>query len=281
MTEYNKATFKTTHSSYSGGSRKSINFQLNSKIRCIEYDIHNSSLNSFDKRLLKFDFRLGHNKPDEEVAFDEDNPRSTLLGEWLGHLMNWSNLNPAHEPIALCLDIKEDLVDNSADLNLKVLNSIISSKLNGKLYTHREHLRKNNGYLAGTYWPSVQELTGRIIIFLTGDHFTKWVYWSDLPIREQYCFVAYSFEDDGGKDYSLEMLKEAKFVNCHLKYWSWGRQLFQQGKIVRLWDYNPYNDGSGKYRLPSDLNREGLLCNYPATDHPFEEWYYKAFNYTC
>ncbi len=273
--QYNKVIFKATHQSYSGGARKSIRFQLNSKIRCLEFDIHNGGKNLF------VDFKLGHNHPEEEISYEDDNPRSVLLSDWLDTLIDWSKSNPNHEPITLCIDIKENLVNSSCSTILKSLNSVLQRKLSGKLYTHKDHVNRNDGSLTGTNWPTVHELAGKFVVFLTGDHYTKWKYWHDLPLKEQFCFVAYSYEDDGGRDYSHQMLDEAKFANCHLIYWTWGQEQIRKGKVLRIWGFDPYYDKSGNYRLPTESSFRGLLCNFPATDTPYEGWYKAAFSFHC
>jgi hypothetical protein len=275
---YNKSIFKTTHSSYTGGARKSIHFQLDSGVRCLEFDIHcyNPLLTGFP---VVEDFQLGHNKPNEEVSQAEDNPHSISLSDWIDILVNWAKKNPDHAPITLCLDIKENFVKADPDFNLTLLNSRIHNKLNRRLYTHHDLINRNHGSLIGTEWPPVKEIVGKIIVVLTGDHDTKWMYWKTIALKDQSCFIAYSYEDDGEREYSPQMLSEAKFVNCHLDYWAWGKYQFEKGKLLRIWSFNPYYNSTGNFCLPTNYTQQGLICNFPATDTPYEDWYNSAFNY--
>ncbi|MHA1265052.1 MAG: phosphatidylinositol-specific phospholipase C domain-containing protein [Candidatus Helarchaeota archaeon] len=279
--KYNRAIFKTTHNSYSGGTRKSINYQLDSKIRGIEFDIHSGEEEASHPRKREYKFMLGHNYPKEDVFLGEMNPNSISLETWLEIIMKWSQLHPDHEPITLCLDIKGNLVDNTEGLSLKMLNLLVRHILDGKLYTPKDYFKWNHNSLEDSEWPTVDKLKGKIVVFFTGEHNTKWVYWNEMPIREQNCFIAYSYEDDGGKAYSNEMLQDAPFVNCHLSYWRWGKAQFEKGKVLRLWEFNPFYDNRGFFQYPTTLNRKGLICNFPATDTPFEPWYLTAFPYLC
>ncbi|MHA1279945.1 MAG: Ca2+-dependent phosphoinositide-specific phospholipase C [Candidatus Helarchaeota archaeon] len=279
--KYNKAIFRATHSSYSGGARKSINFQLDSNIRCLEFDIHNGEQHVINSDKFNYSFWLGHNSPEEDVFLGDTNPNTISLENWLEIITDWSKLHPHHEPIALCLDIKENLIDINNGRSLKLLNLLIRDKLNGHIYSPQDHLKSNQGSIHGRDWPTVEELRGKIIVFFTGNHYTKCVYWQEIPLRKQFCFIAYSYEDDGGRNYSTQLLSEVKFVNCHVSYWRWGKSQYQKGKILRLWGFNQYIENLGNFAQLSALNQQGLICNFPATDTPYESWYMTAFPYFC
>ncbi|MHA1231434.1 MAG: hypothetical protein ACTSRP_18635 [Candidatus Helarchaeota archaeon] len=272
---FNKVVFKTTHNSYSGGLKRSIIYQLDSNVRGIEYDVHLINMNS------RHDFKLGHNKCEENVYHWEDNPNSYYLNDWLSLIKNWSKKHPGHEPITLCIDIKNKFSNSYVDTKINRLNLMIINNLRNSVYTNKELLKLNNFSSNCNEWPTVEELSGKIIVILTGEHNFKWRYMNKIPPDKQYCFVAFSLEDDSDKQYSDKMLHHSRFVNCNLKYWNWGLRQYKKGKILRIWGFNKNSNGSKTPLNPIQLIKKGLFCNFPATDCPFENWYKKAFNYYC
>lgn len=258
-TPYPNAFFKTSHNSYSGGNKGTLEDQMNSGIRGIELDFHDDAVQTDD-------FRVGHWYPGHEVAHDGKNPASDRLRDWLRFIRSWSDEHPGHSPITLFLDIKDDLTDNPAGYGYDRMNSMIAEEFGAALY-RRSALQGNN-------WPSLEELAGRVLIVLTGHSKSKSDYWQKLPIAEQSSFVAFTY----GQDHDLSLLNEARFVNIGFAYledpgkaqeW-WNAQL-SSGKIGRIYEYGE----EAKKIWPE------IRCHFPATDYPYRAWYADDFAYAA
>lgn len=172
---YRNAVFRSSHNSYSGGSRRSIEEQLNAGVRFIEFDIHAAGFAD------NGDFRLGHNAPGLEVSHDGTNPKSILLSDWLRLVEQWSARNPTHAPITLGLDMKDNLSDvrEAAHGNVGALNEIIVNVLGTKLV--RPSQFETKGRLG--QGPTVNQLRGRILVVLSGDLDSRLFYRWDVGAR--------------------------------------------------------------------------------------------------
>jgi len=264
---YNKTVFMTTHNSYA--IKVGIKSQLTRGIRGIELDIHNPHFEQIRH------FKIGHIRGGEGVSHANGNLKGVIFDDWLELIKNWSDANPNHEPITLFIDIKNNLVARHATEEIILLNQTLLDKFTpDKLYTPENLGMQNNN------WPTLSELRNRIIVFLTGHTQTKWDYWTKIPSQELTCFLAYNYPADDDNAYSKDMLQEAKIVNTEAEHWKWANNQLNNGKMIRLWDYNPH-------RLPYHLTIKFPLdhwpsakCNFPATDQPFKfvwgNWYQKS-----
>ena len=165
MATYDAMRARASHNSYSGGARGSLLDQLNSNVRCIEFDFHDNAFEELG------DYRIGHLKPGAEVDHHPPNPPDDLLGSWLKVVNDWSIANPGHEPITIVLDAKDDLTDN-VDADLEELNRRLEAIFGPRLYTREEHEQH-------TAWPDVNELRGRVLCVLSGNGGSRAAYrWS-------------------------------------------------------------------------------------------------------
>jgi hypothetical protein len=163
---FDKCCARATHNSYSGGKRGSIPAQLDSGIRFIELDIHDTNFVS------EHDYSIGHSRPGDEVQRGDGNPDDVHLRSWLGCIKSWSDSHKDHFPVVIALDIKgggtrpqryrNGLAGNPsfADGNLTALNHILKSVLGEQIYS-------NEGFSGK--WPAAESLRGRFIIMLSGD----------------------------------------------------------------------------------------------------------------
>jgi len=255
----------TTHNSYSEGLGNSIRGQLDGRIRGLEFDLHDEHIEE------KHQFQIGHHTSGHDVDF-ELNTKSPFFIDWLRIIKDWSDENSNHEPITIFIDIRDDLVNNPPGYDFKFLNKIISDAFTRRnLYTFEDLKNRNDGSLTGTDWPFVFELRNKIIVVLMGHSNTKWRYWKEILLHDQNCFIAFSPAMDEGHEYSEEMLKVVKFVNTSVNNWEWGNVQLNKGKLVRLDHYNPEINFKFKnpIKYPSKMWPKAV-CNFPATDHPFE-----------
>jgi Phosphoinositide phospholipase C, Ca2+-dependent len=269
---YNKAVFMNTHNSYAPKIKASVESQLDQGIRGIELDIHNPHIENLQR------FSIGHVTAGGDVYHKAGNPKSDLFDDWLQIIKRWSDKNNNHEPITLFVDIKSDLVENSPDKELILLNKTITNVLTqDKLYMPQDLTKFNNNQRLGVKWPSLAELRNKIIVVLTGNQ-SKWHYWKTLA-QEANCFVAYTYPEDNEESHSKDILKEVKFVNAEAYHWEWTNPQLNQDKIVRFFSYNPRKSTIRRHiKYPLDRWPEAL-CNLPATDYPFKysrrnpDWY--------
>jgi hypothetical protein len=156
------AIFRATHNSYSGnldGGKGSITSQLDSGVRFLEFDIRDSGYST------NHDYSIGHNGPGDAVDHT-GNPGSNLLRDWLQTVSAWSTAHPAHAPLMVMLDIKDDLTDNPsfAAGNLTALNQELRDAFGPKLL-----MAKDVPGALGT----VGSLRGRVLTLLSGDAGTR------------------------------------------------------------------------------------------------------------
>ena len=157
-----------THNSYAGapgGDLGSLRRQLDGGVRFVELDVH-------DNEFASSGYRIGHDGPGNLVIHAGGNPRTNSLGAWLRTVERWSDAHPYHAPIAIALDIKDDLTDNQsfAKGNLARLNAALTEHLSG-LFTAED--------LGYGPWPTVDALRGRVIVVLSGDEGTRLAYVRD------------------------------------------------------------------------------------------------------
>lgn len=162
--------FAATHNSYSGnisGQRGTIQQQLASGARFIEYDINLGDYTT------NHDYQIGHGSPGSQVDHTPPNPSTNDLAAWLQLLAAWSDQNPGHAPITLGLDAKDDFSseDSPAQGNPSALNAELFQYLGTRLYTPIE--------LGDAAWPDWSSLKGRILVVLSGDQDNRKHYRSD------------------------------------------------------------------------------------------------------
>ncbi|MFB9446709.1 hypothetical protein Dvina_23585 [Dactylosporangium vinaceum] len=163
------AIFKATHNSYSGnvdGAKGSIAGQLDSGVRFIEFDVHDNGY------AANHDYSIGHNSPGDAVDHT-GNPASSLLRDWLQTVSSWSAAHPAHAPIVVMLDLKDDLTDNPsfAEGNLTALNQELVDAFGSRLLQARD--------VAGALG-TVGSLRGRVLSLISGDAGTRTEYRRDV-----------------------------------------------------------------------------------------------------
>ena len=202
---YDEAFFEATHNSYSGGDRGPIATQLDNGVRFIELDIHDDAYATIG------DYRVGHDSPGNQLATGAPNPTTTLFRDWLGIVANWSTNHPLAAPIAVALDLKSDLTDNTSFAlgNLGALNQTLESLLGQKLLAARD---------VPAQWPTVDSLRGRIMVVLSGDE----------PTRRAYRL-------DAGATVSVAMNALGQVVEVHASshgdLWSWTGALDATGAV--------------------------------------------------
>jgi hypothetical protein len=165
---FTSAIFQSTHNSYSGdvdGSKGSLSYQLDHGVRFLELDVHDNGYAG------NHDYSIGHDSPGNLVDH-AGNPASNLLRDWLNTVAAWSSAHPAHAPLVVMLDLKDDLTDNQSDAagNLTALNRELRAAFGSAL------LR------AGDYQPgsTVDGLRGRVLTLLSGSQPTRLEYRRDL-----------------------------------------------------------------------------------------------------
>ncbi|MFI5911899.1 hypothetical protein [Dactylosporangium sp. NPDC051541] len=163
------AIFKATHNSYSGnvdGSKGSITAQLDSGVRFIEFDIHDNGY------ATNGDYSIGHNSPGDAVDHT-GNPASNRLRDWLQVINTWSAAHPAHAPLVVMLDLKDNLTDNPsfAEGNLTALNQELSDAFGPRLLPAKE--------VPGALG-TIGSLRGRVLTLLSGDAGTRTEYRRDV-----------------------------------------------------------------------------------------------------
>jgi hypothetical protein len=163
------AVFRATHNSYSGnvdGAKGSLAYQLDHGVRFIELDIHDNGYST------SHDYGVGHGSPGDLVDH-AGNPASNLLHDWLGTINTWSDAHPAHAPLVVMLDLKDDLTDNPsfAAGNLGALDQELTSAFGANLVLAKD-------YPAGL--PSVDAVRGRVLTLLSGNGKSRAEYRRDV-----------------------------------------------------------------------------------------------------
>jgi hypothetical protein len=157
-----------THNSYAGvpsGDVGPLRRQLDAGVRFVELDVHDNEFGSYG-------YRIGHEAPGDQVSKAGGNPRTDKLVAWLRAIAGWSDANPRHAPVAVALDIKDDLTDNRsfAEGNLARLNADLGDCL-PRLFTSES--------LGSELWPTVDALRGQAVVVLSGDAGTRLAYVRD------------------------------------------------------------------------------------------------------
>ena len=135
-------------------------------MRFLELDIHDNDYGTVH------DYVIGHNRGGHEVDH-AGNPASNALRDWLQVIADWSAWHPAHAPLLVMLDLKDDLTDNRsfADGNLVALNTELRDVFGSRLLLAKDV----PGALS-----SVGSLRGRILTLLSGDSGTRIEYKRDV-----------------------------------------------------------------------------------------------------
>ncbi len=202
---FSDAFFKSTHNSYSGEERGSITEQLNEGIRGLEFDIHDNDFEQIG------DYRLGHYSHDAEVSLGNGNPQTTLLTDWLLIVAQWSIQNPTHAPITLTLDIKDDFTDNINfdNGNMAKLNNTLVETIGTKLFTPGD---------LNEEWPTIEDLSGRILIVLSGNEESRQLY-----------------KRDRGYNPAVAINESGTVIEVHDSgsgtLWYWTGQMTSQGQV--------------------------------------------------
>lgn len=168
-TAYPDTFFAATHNSYSGGNRGTYTQQLDGGVRFLELDINVSKFSQVH------DYLVGHGSPGRQVDHDPGNPSTNDMTAWLQLVANWSRSNPGHAPITMGIDVKNNLasIDSAADGNIGALNTLVAQSFGDLLYTSEELTRDGNS------WPTWQDLSGRVLMVLSGNETTRKAYLSD------------------------------------------------------------------------------------------------------
>ena len=203
--------FRATHNSYSGnvsGSKGSITQQLDAGVRFIEFDIQDNDYTT------NGDYSLGHLVIGDEVDHSGGNPASNLLSDWLAVVNAWSAAHPTAAPIAVMVDLKDDITDsnniNFAQGNPSALNQKFLNAFGSRLFW-------GNGAQS---LPDVSTLHGKILPVMSGDGTTR-----------------SSYGRDGGNNPAIAHNNMGQVVEVHDSgggdLWYWSGQV-QSGKVAWL-----------------------------------------------
>ncbi|EJD50501.1 hypothetical protein AURDEDRAFT_150206 [Auricularia subglabra TFB-10046 SS5] len=239
--------FRATHNSYSGnvdGAKDTIVYQLDHGVRFIELDVHDNGYAD------NGDYGIGHNDPGNAVDHTSPNPSSNLLRDWLKVVNDWSAAHPSHAPIALALDIKDDLTDNPnfAAGNLAALNQRLTDAFGSRL------LRADR---APAGLPSVDAIRGKIVPVLSGDSTTRSQYKADTgsnpAIARNARGQVVEVHDDGGSN-----------------LWYWSGKIASDGTVTWL-RHGKYDTG----KTPAvALNDDGWLVEVHQGSLLTQLWYH-------
>jgi len=252
-TPFDQLYFATTHNSYSGGhkcgeksgDRRSVIEQLDSGVRCLEFDVHDNGFGNYG-------YRLGHDEPGDEVATGNGNPTTSSLSSWLDLLAGWSATHPDHAPITLYLDLKDPLTDNRSYStgNLAHLNDNLQTAFGSSLFTAAA--------LNSAGWPSITALKGRVLTVLSGLE----------PNRRAYL-------RDAGSSPSVAMNSAGQIIEAHDngdgELWYWTGQLQGDGSVD--WRRHGWYDTGEEPALA--LNNDGLVVEVHEDDEANDDklWY--------
>lgn len=254
--KYSEVTFAATHNSYSGGLMRdqvTLREQLDRGVRALELDIH-------DDNYLDRGFRVGHLSPGDEVFHGETNPRTDALIAWLTEIATWSAGHPAHAPITLLLDLKDDLSDKESfdEGDLFALNALLRSVFGTSLYSAEEM------NLPGSAWPNVKELRGKIILVLSGDTESRVAYRGSRGARGGGAI------DDEGRALAVHQDEDGALWiwsgerRLHGVRWS-RREIFASGGAPAI-ELRPggefsarFQDGSDRYQRRGYLRPDGAI----------------------
>jgi len=239
---FNDALFKATHNSYSGEERGSLTAQLDEGVRFFELDLHDNDF------LASRDYRVGHDAPGDETLLGGGNPATSLLSAWLELLDRWSDRHPDHGPITVCLDIKDNLMDNHSFAlgNLAALNERLRQVFGDKLVRPDE---------VEEAWPRVEALRGRFIAVLSGDQGTRMGYRWDV-----------------GANPAVAMNEEGQVVEVHDSgtgtLWYWTGQMEFNGRVT--WHRH------GRYDTGADpavaINNDGWIVEVHKSERTSTLW---------
>lgn len=140
--KYRDTIFISTHNSYSGGSRKSLQYQLDNHVRLLELDVHNKD----------GQYVIGHTWPGHEVDHGDGNPSGMLLEDWLKVIAGWSRGHERHLVVTVVLDLKDNV-------DLVLLNLMVDNVFGGKIWKGEEDVGD----------VGVESLRGRIVVVLSGN----------------------------------------------------------------------------------------------------------------
>jgi hypothetical protein len=237
MTLLNRAVFKATHNSYSGGSRGTIAHQLDSGVRLIELDIWAE----------KSGFEIGHGSPGDQVAKGNGNPDSIDLQDWIAVIYQWLLANPGSAPVQLVLDVKS--APSTSAANSGNLNAILASGFQDKLVTPRQM----------PPWPDVESLSGKVFVVLSGN--SDW--------RESYLL-------DSGKNPAVSInasnvvveVHESQSGNNTLWYWT---GILQSDGTVAWKHHGQYDNGT----TPAvSINDAGWVVEVHKSQSHDQLWYH-------
>jgi len=243
---FDEAIFRSSHNSYSGGERGTIEAQLNAGVRQIELDFH-------DNDYREHGFRVGHGSPGSEVDHTSPNPSSDELQEWVNAVAEWSIEHSDHSPLHLLLNIKDDMTDNrsTADGSLAALNRLILDAFGERLFWARN---------LGDDWPTINDLRGKIVVGFTGAESTST---RVAYVQDQGRYPAVAMNDHG-------QIIEVHQSESHSALWYWTGQLQEDGSVV-WWHHGRYDFG----REPAiALNNHGQFVEIHRSDGDDDLWYW-------
>jgi len=163
-----KALFMATHNSYEKkpmGIIQSFDFG----VRQVELDIY---IKDFSRHKQ---YCIGHFWCGEATQVGElGNPNTTYLNAWLEQIADWSRSHRDHSPISLLIDMKSDLASGGktyAEAGFPNLQETFQGIFGDLMYWANEK--------PGGYWPSVNQLRGRIMVVLSGNRNSRIFYQED------------------------------------------------------------------------------------------------------
>ena len=240
---YDEAPYAASHNSY--GS--SIPEQLDLGVRMLELDVHTDD---FADR----GFSVGHDSPGDETQLGEGNPDSERLEDWLALIADWSDAHPDAAPITIKLDLK-DRPTTHGDASLSDLNAVLLDTLGrDRLYTPDDHADRDGD------WPTVGELSGMVVLVLTGS--------DDGQL---------DYRRDRGDEPAIAIDGSGRVIEVHGSptnpddLWLWTGQIQEDGRVHWL-HHEQYDTGQ---KAAIALNDAGLVVEVHEDPDAFDDqlWY--------
>jgi len=240
---YNEAPYAASHNSY--GS--SIVEQLDLGVRMLELDVHTDN---FAER----GFSIGHDSPADETLLGEGNPETERLDDWLTMIADWSDAHPGAAPITIKIDMK-DRPATHGEASLSDLNAVLGQTIGrDRMYTPEDHADRER------QWPTVAELSGQVVLVLTGD--------DDAQL---------DYRRDRGDDPALAIDGSGRVIEVHGsptnpdELWLWTGQVQDDGR-VHWFHHEQYDTGQ---KAAVALNDAGLVVEVHEDPDAFDDqiWY--------
>eukprot|EP01125_Pyxidicula_operculata_P017412 TRINITY_DN6099_c0_g1_i2.p1 TRINITY_DN6099_c0_g1~~TRINITY_DN6099_c0_g1_i2.p1 ORF type:complete len:466 (-),score=85.04 TRINITY_DN6099_c0_g1_i2:1-1398(-) len=227
-----------------------ITSQLDSGVRCLEIDLHTEGSQSIR------DFSVGLSKPGDAVNAGtkaKPNPKSHKLGPWLEQINIWSDKNPQHSPITIVFNIRDEMykykpLEGSITQLMLLCEKMFPKKIFQK---HNYDLTKE--------WPSVSDMTEKILIVMSGNLKTR-----------LFCL------HDVGFNPSLVSCKESIIEvhntrTGHLFYWSGKASIKKNGEPYIKWKWHSKYDTGITPHI--DINKSYVIVEVHQSQNNSGLWY--------